>query len=197
MRGCSLNRGLLSASLVRELDPRSALELARHLAECSSCRTVRSRQEMVDRQLDGLLEIEVPSTFTGSVMRRVREAAPSIRKVGACVVFAVIAAAATLGARVPRGGGGLLPDIRIEWGESFSAMVLEFGRAVVFLLMETFTLHRGGSFGSAHPAATGVGLAAPLFMLACLAALVTAVVVASSPLLRAQVSPPSGQKLTR
>jgi hypothetical protein len=197
VRGCSRHRGLLAASLARELDPRSAFELARHLSECAACRAARSRQEMVDRQLDCLPEIEVPSTFTGSVMRLVREAAPSLRKVGACILFAMMGAVAAYGTRVPDASTGLLPDVRLEWGESFSAILLSFGRAVMFLLTETFTVRRGGSFGSPHASSHHIGLLPPVFLLACLAALVMTVLVASSSLLRTQESPQNGRKLTR
>ena len=189
MSGCSLYRGLILASLSRELRPSEALDLARHVARCDRCRRERTRQETLERQLDSLPEVDVPAGFTRRVMARVRAVAPAATKLGACLLLACMGAVAASGSWFHGGPAGLVPHLRLQWGETWSSTLAGFGRALVVLFSEALA-GRATPSGGGDSLPFGLMPGLPVILGAGLAALLVAVTLASCPLLRSRREPP-------
>jgi len=67
---CATYRALLGRWVERETTPEEALQLARHLPDCTACRIVLSREIRLARMLEGLADsIAVEEGFLRTVMR--------------------------------------------------------------------------------------------------------------------------------
>ena len=195
--GCARYRGRILSPPPGGLGPCEALELARHLAGCASCRLRRDLQESLSRDLDRLPQVEVPSSFSRRVMQRLREVSPALRSAGAGLVLALLAAAGSAVWKISGAGGVLISGPRLEWGDTLSFVVAGFGRALFLLLSETFSWGRPAALGPFAPSSDPTPAVATLVLAGCLALLVIVVLAASSQAARSGGLVRGRLKLTR
>ena len=163
MRGCVRFRPLIAASIDREIGPGGALDLARHLGNCTGCQGESLRQREFAEDFSRLPEIEPPEHFAARIMTRVRALGPVLRRVGACAFFTLLWAGTWVASRVPNGAGGMPAQLRFGWNGAWDGTASGFGRSVLFVLSEIFS-PRSNLSRESSPASFGgtVPLALPV-----------------------------------
>ena len=163
MRGCVRFRPQIAASIDREIGPGGALDLARHLGNCTGCNRESLRQREFAEDFSRLPEIEPPEHFSVRVMTRVRALGPVLRRVGACAFFTLLWAGTWVASRVPNAAGAMPSQVRFGWNGALDGTVSGLGRSVLFVLSEVFSPRTNlsprspsASFGGTAPLALPV-----------------------------------------
>jgi anti-sigma factor RsiW len=124
MPGCEALQPYLSRVAESEASPDEALEVARHLSDCTACRIVLAREQRLARMLEEDLEdLAVGDGFVDSVMAELPDTPPARvvrrerrRGLKLAMFAGLIGATTTLLARQfgTLGGGSGLPRLRFE-----------------------------------------------------------------------------------